>query len=113
MAKTMDDYADMYARMLIARATATKLRRELKEADEEAKELNDILVAKMGKQVIGKIAGMEMFMVKATYRETYTKASVMEVCPQYEAELRTEHHGFRITPLPGTAKAIKFELKEK
>ena len=89
MARNMDAHLDLITEYEIAEAEVTKIRRELRLAEEHRKSLLANIVKVMGKSRIATINGEEVFAIRPSGRRNVTIDRVMEVCPNLASQLIT------------------------
>lgn len=87
MARKMDAHLDLITEYEMAEAEVTKIRRELRLADEHRKSLLANIVKVMGKSRIATINNEEVFAIRPSGRRNVTIDKVYEVCPELASRL--------------------------
>lgn len=92
MARKFDSKVDLFTQWQQARDTASKLRKELKMAEDTQKALLNDIIKAMGSSTVATIAGVNAFEIVDRPRRSVSIDTVMDVCPELADQLiRTSH----------------------
>ena len=92
MARKFDNKVDLFIQWQEAREVASKIRRELRQAEELQKKLTNEILKSMGSSTLATIDGQDAFEIVETSRRGVSVNTVMDVCPELADRLiKTTH----------------------